>query len=302
MRLWHSTTYRPETTLNYGMERAWTLSPTKDANKLAIGFDEGTVVLKLGNERPVASLDTNAGKLVWARSHDIQTMSVRGLNKEGDLQDGDRVSLSARDLGACEVFPQSLQHNSNGSFVCVCGDGEYIIYTSQALRNKAYGSALDFVWSSLGSGDYAIRESGTRVRTFKNFKDHVTPTLPMSSAEHIFGGACLGVQGPDCIVFFDWATGAFIRKIDVAPTHTYWNDSGDTLVLVCADTYYVLKFDRDLVQQAVVAGGINAEEGVDGSFELECTINDSVSTGQWVGDCFIPTVPVNFTILLVERS
>jgi coatomer subunit beta' len=41
----------------------------------------------------------------------------------------------------------------------VCGDGEYIIYTSQALRNKSFGSALDFVWSAVGTGDYATRES-----------------------------------------------------------------------------------------------------------------------------------------------
>ncbi len=57
-----STTYRPETTLNYGLERAWCIAATKDANKIAIGYDEGTVVLKLGNEKPVASLDTNSGE------------------------------------------------------------------------------------------------------------------------------------------------------------------------------------------------------------------------------------------------
>lgn len=44
----------------------------------------------------------------------------------------------------------------------VCGDGEYIIYTSQALRNKAFGAALDFVWSAVGTGDYAVRESISR--------------------------------------------------------------------------------------------------------------------------------------------
>ena len=37
------------------------LYPQQDANKIAIGYDEGTVVLKLGNEKPVASLDTNSG-------------------------------------------------------------------------------------------------------------------------------------------------------------------------------------------------------------------------------------------------
>lgn len=32
-------------------------------------------------------------------------------------------------------------------FVVICGDGEYIIYTAMALRNKAFGSALEFVWA-----------------------------------------------------------------------------------------------------------------------------------------------------------
>jgi coatomer subunit beta' len=289
VRLWHSTTYRPESTLNYGLERAWCLAPTKDASKLAVGYDEGTVVLKLGNERPVASLDANTSKLIWAQGHDIQTMTVKGLAKENDLQDGEKISLPARDLGSCEVYPQSLQHNSNGSFIVVCGDGEYIIYTSQALRNKAFGSALDFVWSSLGTGDFAIRESISRVRTFKNFKDHKQITLPMAIADGIFGGNCLSVKGSDSIVFFDWETGEFIRKIDVSPDQVYWNDAGDMVVLVCSDMYYILRYARDVVVASISAGSINPEEGVEGSFELENTVNDRVRTGQWVGDCFLYT-------------
>ena len=231
----------------------------------------------------------NTGKLVWAQSHDIQTMSVRGLGKEVELVDGEKVALSARDLGACEVYPQTLQHNCNGSFIVVCGDGEYIIYTSQALRNKAFGTALDFVWSSEGTGDYAIRESSSRVRTFKNFKDHKQINLPMSAADGLFGGACLGVKGSECIVFFDWNEGEFIRKIDVAPTQVLWNESKESLVLICSDSYYVLKFNRELVASALAGGNINPAEGVDGSFELETTINDRVRTGQWVGDCFLYT-------------
>lgn len=34
-----------------------------------------------------------------------------------------------------------------GRFVVVCGDGEFIIYTAMALRNKSFGSALEFVWA-----------------------------------------------------------------------------------------------------------------------------------------------------------
>lgn len=62
------------------------------------------------------------------------------------------------------VWFQSLQHNPNGRFVVVCGDGEYIIYTGLAWRNRSFGSALEFVWSS--DGEYAVRESTSRIKIF----------------------------------------------------------------------------------------------------------------------------------------
>ena len=289
VRLWHATTYRPETTLNYGLERAWCLSATKNANKVAIGYDEGTIVLRLGNEKPVASLDTNTGKLVWALGHDIQTAGFKGINKDQELVDGEKVSLSLRDLGACEIYPQMVSHNCNGHFIVVCGDGEYIIYTSQALRNKAFGSALDFCWSALGTGDYAVRESISRVKIFKNFKEQRQLVLPMSSAEGLFGGHCLGVRGSDSIVFFDWDTGDFIRKIDVSPDAVYWNEGGDAVVLACSDSFYVLRFNREAVNEAIARVAIDPEEGIQDAFEVESSVNDVVGTSQWVGDCFLYT-------------
>ena len=92
VRIWQSATYRQETTLNYGMERAWALAATKEvsqgpslvhvsckpvisnvitsspslrspqSNKIAIGYDEGCVVVEFGNDDPVASMD-NSGKV-----------------------------------------------------------------------------------------------------------------------------------------------------------------------------------------------------------------------------------------------
>ena len=52
----------------------------------------------------------------------------------------------------------------------MCGDGEYIIYTAIALRNKSFGQAQEFVWSG-DSSVYAIREGSTNVKIFKNFKE-----------------------------------------------------------------------------------------------------------------------------------
>jgi coatomer subunit beta' len=85
--------------------------------------------------------------VVWAHNNDIQSASLKGVTS--DLADGEKLDLLIKDMGSCEIFPQTVQHNCNGRFLVVCGDGEYIIYTSQALRNKAFGQALDFAWSAV---------------------------------------------------------------------------------------------------------------------------------------------------------
>ena len=56
------------------------------------------------------------------------------------------------------------------------------------------------------------------MKIFKNFKEHRTIKAPISSTEGLFGGACIAIKGPDCVVFFDWSEGAFLCKIDVAPS------------------------------------------------------------------------------------
>jgi len=287
VRIWHSTTYRLETTLNYGLERAWSISASNESNGLAIGYDEGTILIKLGHDAPVASLDSHTGKLVWAVNNDVHAASLRGLR--ADLSDGERLPLVIKDMGSCEVFPQSLQHNCNGRFLVVCGDGEYIIYTSQALRNKSFGQALDFAWSAVGTGDYAIRESLSRIRIFKNFKETKTLKVPLAASEGLFGGACLAVRGNDCVCFFDWNDGLFLCKIDVCPSAVYWNETRELVVLVCDELSYILKYDGDLVDSSVAGGDVSPEIGVVGAFEPMFELTERVTGGQWVGDCFLFT-------------
>jgi coatomer subunit beta' len=291
VRLWSSTTYRAESTLNYGMERAWALAATKESNMLACGFDEGCVVVELGSDDPVASMD-NTGKVVWANNNDIQTANVRGLASgaagEDDLPDGERLPIIPRDLGACELYPQMLKHNCNGRFVAVCGDGEFIIYTSQALRNKAFGQALDFVWSGTGTGDYAIRESISRVKIFQNFKEANVVKPATASAEGLFGGHLIGVKGGDeSVLFYDWDTGVFVRKIDVNAKEVYWSDGGNLVCISTDEGAYVLSYNAQAAASAIAMGQVSDEDGIDGTFDLLYEINDTVSSGKWVGDCFI---------------
>lgn len=289
VRMWHATTYRAETTLNYGMERAWSLAALKSSNKLAIGYDEGTVVLRLGHDTPVVSMDPS-GKLIWTTNNDVHTASVKGIVAELALQDGEKIPLPARELGSCEVYPQKVKHNNNGRYVVVCGDGEYIIYTSQQLRNKAFGSGLDFAWSPTGTGDYIVRESISKLTLFKNFKEHKTEKPRVLSAEGLFGGAgAIGVKGTDAIAMYDWDELRLIRKIDVAVKNVFWSENGSLVVLACADSFFVLRYNKDVVAQAFASGTNTVDDGVDGAFDLLHEISEKVGTGTWVGDCFLYT-------------
>ncbi|KAG8069621.1 hypothetical protein GUJ93_ZPchr0006g41678 [Zizania palustris] len=179
----------------------------------------------------------------------------------------------------------SLKHNPNGRFVFVCGDGEYIICTALGWRNKSFGSALEFVWSS--EGEYSIRESTSRIKIFnKSFQEKKT-IRPTFSAERIFGGILLAMCSSDFICFYDWADCRLIRRIDVNVKNLYWADSGDLVAIASDTSFYILKYNRDVVASYLECRKPVDEEGVEDAFELLHEVNERVRTGIWVGDCFI---------------
>ncbi|KAL6602925.1 hypothetical protein ACP70R_043286 [Stipagrostis hirtigluma subsp. patula] len=284
VRLWHSTTYRLENTLNYGLERVWALGYMKGSRRVVIGYDEGTIMIKIGREEPVASMDTS-GKIIWAKHNEIQTVNIKAVGADAEIADGERLPLAVKELGSCDLYPQSLRHNPNGRFVVVCGDGEYIIYTALAWRNRSFGSALEIVWST--DGEYAVRESTSKIKIYsKNFQERKS-IRPAFSAERIYGGVLLAMCTNDFICFYDWAEGRLIRRIDVNVKNLYWADSGDLVTIASDSSFYILKYNRDLVSSHLDGGGSAGEEGVEDAFELLHEINERVRTGLWVGDCFI---------------
>ncbi|KAF5932160.1 hypothetical protein HYC85_028331 [Camellia sinensis] len=269
VRIWHATTYRLENTLNYGLERVWAIGYMKRSRRVVIGYDEGTIMVKIGREEPVASMD-NSGKIIWAKHNEIQTVNIRSVGADYEVTDGERLPLAVKELGTCDLYPQSLKHNPNGRFVVVCGDGEYIIYTALAWRNRSFGSALEFVWSS--DGEYAVRESTSKIKIFsKNFQEKrsIRPTF---SAERIYGGTSLAM---------------LIRRIDVTVKNLYWADSGDLVAIASDASFYIIKYNRDVVSAHLDSGKPVDEQGVEDAFELLYELNERVRTGLWVGDCFI---------------
>lgn len=113
VRIWHANTYRLENTLNYGLERVWTITCLKGSNNVALGYDEGSILVKLGREEPAMSMDTS-GKLVWAKHSEIQQANIKTIMDQSEIKDGERLTLSIKDMGSCEIFPQTISHNPNG--------------------------------------------------------------------------------------------------------------------------------------------------------------------------------------------
>ncbi|KAI3425793.1 hypothetical protein D9Q98_007768 [Chlorella vulgaris] len=284
VKLWHSTTYRLENTLNYGMERVWAVGYVKGSNSIAVGYDEGCVMVKLGREEPVASMDAS-GKIIWAKHNEVQTVNVKSLGESEESADGERLPLAVKDLGSSDIYPQSLEHSPNGRFVTVCGDGEYVIYTALAWRNKSFGSALEFVWGD-DSNVYATRESSNTIKVHRNFKEALTIKTPFS-ADGIYGGQLLGVRSQDFICFYDWATGKVVRRIDVAARGVYWSEGGSLVAIASEASFYMLEYNRDVAESYLASGQEVDEDGIEDAFELTAEIPEKIRTGIWVGDCFI---------------
>mmetsp|Transcript_28883 Transcript_28883/g.52596 ORF Transcript_28883/g.52596 Transcript_28883/m.52596 type:complete len:898 (-) Transcript_28883:141-2834(-) len=280
VKLWHASTYRLETTLTYPLERVWSVAVMKGSNAAAIGYDEGTVVIKLGSEEPIVSM--HAGKVVWAKGTEIQMTNLKQVDEGHAIAEGDRLALNTKDMGTTEIYPQSIAHHPNGRLFAVCGDGEYIIYTSQALRSKSFGSALEFVWSH--SGAYATRDASGKITVFQDFTESFAFSPPFL-VDEIFGGHLIGVRSGDFICFYDWNQYRLIRRIDVSPKLVVWSDDGSQVVLACAESFYVLSHDTDVLNTASATD--LDDEGIEAAFSLVSEVTEKIDSGAWVGECFV---------------
>lgn len=281
VRLWNDSTHRLEKTLTYGLDRCWAAAVQEGSSALALGYDGGSVLLTMGSDTPVASMDHN-GRVVMSSNTTLSLGAVRDVKAE----DGEKITLALRELGTSEVFPVSIAHNSNGRFIAVSSDSEYVVYTAQALRNRAFGEANQFVWSSEGSGDFATRHGSASIVLHKNFEAGQSIRPPFA-CDKIFGGHLLAATGADAVVFYDWETGTPIRQIDESPTAVYWSSSGEFCALVCAEVTYILAYDAAAV--AAAKSSTVDLNGVAASFELLHEFEGKVASACWVEDVLLYT-------------
>lgn len=310
VRFWNSNTFKLVKTVNYGLERVWCVSILQRSNLVAVGCDSGYVAIKLGNEEPMYSMDSN-GKLIYAKNSDVFQSVIRPNSTDG-LKDGETLPLQQKDLGTIELYPQSLAHSPNGRYAAVCGDGEYLVYTALAWRSKAFGKALDFAWNThdfSNATTFAIRESKMSVKIFKNFQEHVAVDL-VYEAEKILPGALLCVKSAGLLCFYDWERGTLVRRVDIEDDiqDVIWSDSGELLAILTSSASaetsdgstaaggksheaYFLSFDNTLYEEALADGSLSSSEGAESAFDVLYTLptSEQLLSGKFIGDVFTYT-------------
>jgi coatomer subunit beta' len=226
-----------------------------------------------------------SGKIIWSKHNDVQTVNVKSLPSGFEVLDGERLPLTIKELGSCDLYPQSLVHGPNGRFVSACGDGEYVIYTALAWRNKAFGAALDFGWS-VDSSEFAVRESPSKIKVFNQFKEK-TSFRPHFAVEGLHGGTLMGLRSTDFICFYDWAESRVIRRIDVAVKDVWWSEATDLVAIASEASFFILRYNAQATVAAFENGNVDESEGVENAFELLAEVGETVRTAVWVGECFI---------------
>lgn len=275
IKLWNSRSYKLEKTINFGMERVWCATMRPDTNLLSFGFETGTLTVRMGRDEPLVSMD-QSGKIVWVRHLEAFSASVRGpAAGDGEL------ALAKKDLGSVEVQPSTLAHSPDGRYVALVGDGEYVVYTALAWRQKHFGAAQDFCWGPDAS--FAILD-GSSVHVKKNFKDQYS--VSVKGAQHVFGGAFLGVQTQETLHFFDWEGGQAVAEIEVAATSVEWAPSGALVCLSTASSAFVLSVDNEAIDDGIAAGKTQLESAFAELVELD---KEPLRSVTWVGDCMVYT-------------
>jgi len=59
------------------------------------------------------SMDSS-GKIIWAKHSEIQQANLKNMSELMEVKDGERLPLTFKDMGSCEIYPQTISHNPNG--------------------------------------------------------------------------------------------------------------------------------------------------------------------------------------------
>jgi coatomer subunit beta' len=121
------------------------------------------------------------------------------------------------------------------------------------------------------------------VKVFQNFAEFKTFKTSFPN-EGIFGGRLLAIKSKEFITFYDWEEFHVIRRIDVASAikQVIWSDDGKKVIIGLEDTFYLLQFNSEVVEEVLQNGGLNdeqLEDGIEEAFTFVDEYSEVVTSG-----------------------
>jgi coatomer subunit beta' len=260
------------------MNKGWSLS-AKD-NLIAAGFDEGAVVLQVGNNLPLASC--GKGRLIWSRNSEVFSANLKALVSK-KLANFEKIDVDSKEIGNLEIFPNKITHNDNAQFFSVTDDSEYIIYKSQSFKQILFGKAQELVWGP--NNKFAILDMNKELTIYSTNGNQIKSLKFDFRVNNIYSGTYLGVAAEDFVIFYDWNGENCIGRIDVETQALYWDNL--LLVVKSEKSFFQLKVNPDLDEENV--------------FELLSEVNDRILSGLWIGNIFA-YVSETFKLNLVVKG
>ena len=72
--------------------------------------------------------------LAYAGNYSVFLTGFLSADQDHDAKDGERLPLAIKDMGPCEMFPQTLSHNPNGRYVhCI---GAFLFFRFPLVRQR----------------------------------------------------------------------------------------------------------------------------------------------------------------------
>ena len=285
-KFWNINTFKLEDSKMFGYDTIWDIAIQNDVNMVALGSEDATLVLRMGSEYPLSIFNLAQAKIIYSKENSIFSINLKTL--QFDNKDGDQITYQAKNIGSTELFPMSLKFSPNGRYFSVQSEKDFVISTSGVYRDSCVGSCTELAWNN--GNDFLIKD-GSTLKIFKALKEELT-FKPGFSFESVFSGPYFSIKTSDSILFYDFETQIFIRKIEVSPNSVIWADNKKFVALICEENTYILKFNEKKVEEYVEkAVNIESEEELDEgcqeAFEIFFEISEVLVTGCWFEDVFI---------------
>lgn len=235
----HSNSYGILNTLEYNLGMGWavTVSP-EDRNIIALGFDQGSVLVKLGSDDPVVSISN--GKVIWTKSMEVYAANLKAVDYDS-LADGERVGLDAKELGAAELYPTYLRHSPNSHHFGLCNRKEFTVIKTASFKTVVSGSGTNLIWHN--DSDFAVLDN-EMITVYRNFEKGESVKLSVTP-QRIFQGLLLGVADAEKTLLVDWQDpGTVVHKIDLCAEKVWWDEEGELLALATETKLVLYQFNK----------------------------------------------------------